>query len=782
MKELIFGFVSAILFIVFTFFSITLANSNNLKLPFFTSSNGLVYNLVDEYKDYWGRKINLLDLKSIDKPKQFKNPIEIRIQNESEAPETKSVVLVNYSIWDILSLFKYDLALSFIYTIVAISFFLATRDLLIFCFFLNIGLWNYSNVFLLAFQKSIYLNYFSLYIGAFLIYHLNYRLRGKEILSRWVLPQILIASVVGIVANQDIFLLERIETFGYLMVSFFCLVSLLFNLSDLIRFKPEGELKLKKIALIIALLLYLSINISIGFLNGYPIFTISRWLLFILNIFFIILFYYGAYRYTFLTSFVIFTPTLVILLLVVFWSLVYIIIILISYYLFTESHFKERWFMNLMYLFIFSNYLMSSKLKFKKIIDKWFYERNEKLRKGIDEISQLISSPISMRKTILNLYIIVMRTLNVKLVTFILPGDQFPKTDLRNINFIRLPVNSEIWQYFRTQKRVTVTSHFEYGIGLRETLYKFLRDLGAQMAFPILTRQEGEKEVRALIIIGERIDNRFFNIGELKFMNEVTRTASMMLENYSLLENEIQKRRILRDLHSASIVDNTLRTLPPNEISGIDCAYLLQPAVGVSGDMLDIIPLQKEKILILMGDVAGHGLGTGFLVAALKGIIRDSIKIGLELKDIFEEINSFFRARYKGTEFITMLGGILDISEREFTFINAGHLSLIEQPLDGVPILHSKTQRVLGILETKYEYQSLKLKPGSKMFLFSDGITETFNGRGEVYGEESLVEFLAKNQTMSAANLVKALELDINLFREGADLTDDISFVAISLG
>jgi protein phosphatase len=301
-----------------------------------------------------------------------------------------------------------------------------------------------------------------------------------------------------------------------------------------------------------------------------------------------------------------------------------------------------------------------------------------------------------------------------------------------------------------------------------------------QLAFPAYDSTNNKKNIRAMILFGEKSNKNYFSIGELKFINEVVKISGMLLENYSLLENEIQKRKIVRDIQTASIVDNTLRILPPNEIEGIEYGYYSKPAVGISGDYLDIIPISPTKVIILLGDVAGHGLGTGFLVSAIKGIVREHLRNGTSLEGLFREINSFFRARYKGNEFMTLLGGILDSKEHSFKFVNAGHLSLIEQRTDGQIKLHSKTQRVLGILETDYVSQELIAVPGTKLFLFSDGITESFSERDEIFGEESLVDFLKFHAGKSVKDLPALLEDHLVLFRGSKEQIDDITFIGLS--
>ncbi len=762
-----------------------MVDANRLRLPFFYYPSGLITNIGIQSQDVWGEKANPTDLSNFEKLDRIEatEKYSIRILDKFGNYKERLFTPIQYKKWETLYYFSYDLFLSFLYLITAVYLFFATRDTLILFFFLNLSLLVFANTFLLAFNSMISLYYFSIYAAAFQFYHLIYRLRGNEIQSKWLLPQFLIAVVVGIVANQkgqDLYLLERLAAFGYVLTILFGMISVFLNLWDVISSKTTGEALLKKSSLILSIIIYLSLPICIVLFNGNPIFGMPRYVFFYVNIAFLFCFFYGTYRYSLATSFIIFTPTLVNFFLVSFWSLFYVALNILSDFLLPESYISEAWFSNILFLFLFAIYLIPSKLQIKQWIDYWFFEKNVHLRDAIESITALLSAPISMRKTILAMNRIISQTLNIENVTFLIPGEQFPTSDLRNINFIRIDANSEIWGYFKNQLRVTVSSHLEYGLGLRESLYKFLTDLGVQLAFPLKNFNTDKPEVRAMILFGEKRNKRYFTIGELKFINETTRICSMVLENYILLEDEIQKRKILRDIQTASIVDNTLRIIPPSEIKGIEYSYIVRPAVGISGDYLDIIPQSSDSVVIILGDVAGHGLGTGFLVSAIKGLVRENLKAGSGLEQIFKEINAFFQARYKGNEFMTLLGGNLDAKAKTFNYVNAGHLSLLELKPSGELVSHSKTQRVLGILDTNYQIQELELSFGTRLFLYSDGITETFGVNGEAFGEESLNDFILETKDKHLKDIPLMLEERLNIFRGSNEPTDDITFIALS--
>ncbi|TGM35895.1 PP2C family protein-serine/threonine phosphatase [Leptospira biflexa] len=785
MRELAITILSSLLFFLILFFSVIGVQNSSKRLPFYHYPSGLIVNIGEENKSHWGNSILTSDLEKFDSIQDFSdiNSYRLNIQSSNGTIYQEDFKLKNVRKTDVLGVFFSDLFLAFFSLAIAVYFYYSTRDALIFGFFFNFGLIILSNVFVLAFKNSIFLFILTLYLGSFLQYHLIYRLRGKEINSKWLLPQVLISFIMAMIASQeryDMILIERIAIVAHAITVLFGSINIIANVFELIRSKPQGEALLKRLVLVFSIILYVALPSSILFFDGYPWFYVHRSFFIFTYLLFILSFFYGTYRYTFVPSFVIFTPSIVTLILVGIILGTYIGSIFVLDYILPIRYLKDRWVFNFIFLFLVTAYLIPLKLKVKELFDYWFFEKNHKLSAGINKITALLSSPLSMRKTILTINRTVKETVNVSNLIILIPGDQFANTDLRNIDFMRISPQSEIWNYFKSTDRVTVTSHLEYGIGLRETLYNFLKGLQVQLAFPAYDSSSNKKNIQAMILIGEKLDKKYFSIGELKFINEVVKISGMLLENYSLLEDEIQKRKIVRDIQTASIVDNTLRLILPSEVKGFDYGYISKPAVGISGDYLDIIPVSNTKMIVLLGDVAGHGLGTGFLVSAIKGIVREQLRNGTSLEGLFREINSFFRARYKGNEFMTLLGGIFDSTENVFKYVNAGHLSLIEMRADGQIKLHSKTQRVLGILETDYHVQELKLLPGTKLFLYSDGISEAFSERDEIFGEDTLIDFLHYNADKSVKELPPLLDIRMTQFRGNREQSDDITFIGLS--
>ncbi|EMO60393.1 stage II sporulation protein E [Leptospira borgpetersenii serovar Pomona str. 200901868] len=170
-------------------------------------------------------------------------------------------------------------------------------------------------------------------------------------------------------------------------------------------------------------------------------------------------------------------------------------------------------------------------------------------------------------------------------------------------------------------------------------------------------------------------------------------------------------------------------------------------------------------MLLALGDVSGHGLGTGYLVSAIRGIIQNQIRKKSDLSTIFKVINSFLIERYRGSEFMTFICGEYNSQEETFEYINAGHSSPICIRKDGKIELRAETQRVLGVLPTEYKRLTIPIHPGDKLILFTDGVTETFNDNEEIFGDENFLNLLKNNHQLNPQDLTDLVLKTIQDFR-----------------
>jgi protein phosphatase len=267
------------------------------------------------------------------------------------------------------------------------------------------------------------------------------------------------------------------------------------------------------------------------------------------------------------------------------------------------------------------------------------------------------------------------------------------------------------------------------------------------------------RKVSSVFLIGEKKNNKNFSLGELKFIKEVTRLADLIIQNYLLLLSEVEKKKMERDLITVQIMQKTVNPLvfDSERIEDLEFGYISIPAVGISGDYMDFIKTPDNRLWIFLGDVSGHGVGSGFLVSAIKALVQDQILQGLDLQKIFANLNTFLLERYAGNEFMSLFAGIYDPRTSIFEYINAGHISPVVFRGSDYRFKLRGGDRLLGVLPTTFSPEKVQFSKKDRLFLYSDGVTETFNSAEKIYGEPRLLDFIKNNYSLESDEMVKSI-------------------------
>lgn len=254
------------------------------------------------------------------------------------------------------------------------------------------------------------------------------------------------------------------------------------------------------------------------------------------------------------------------------------------------------------------------------------------------------------------------------------------------------------------------------------------------------------------------------------------------IENLTAVTAE--KERIGAELSVATQIqaDMLPRIFPAfPERPEIDIYATMNPAKEVGGDFYDFFMVDERHLAIVMADVSGKGVPAALFMVIGKTLIKDHTKPGADLGDVFSEVNELLCESNNEGLFITAFEGVLDLLTGEFCFVNAGH----EMPyisMAGAAYAPYKVRPgfvLAGMEGIRYKAGSIKLSPGDKVFLYTDGVTEATNGDNELYGRQRLDDILTKNTRMSATELLPAVKAEIDAFVGEAPQFDDITMLCM---
>lgn len=207
----------------------------------------------------------------------------------------------------------------------------------------------------------------------------------------------------------------------------------------------------------------------------------------------------------------------------------------------------------------------------------------------------------------------------------------------------------------------------------------------------------------------------------------------------------------------------------------------MAPAREVGGDFYDFFMVDERHLAIVIADVSGKGVPAALFMVIGKTLIKDHTRPGISLEDVFSQVNDLLCDSNHEGMFITAFEGVLDLVSGEFCFVNAGH----EVPFisrEGKPFESYKIQPgfvLAGMENMKYQYGSIRLAPGDKIFQYTDGVTEATNREKELYGMVRLENVLKRNTEKSPEELLSVVREDIDAFVGSAPQFDDITMLCV---
>ncbi len=256
---------------------------------------------------------------------------------------------------------------------------------------------------------------------------------------------------------------------------------------------------------------------------------------------------------------------------------------------------------------------------------------------------------------------------------------------------------------------------------------------------------------------------------EIEFCLNAVRT----LLNYRLFSESVKS-----ELEQAvQIQKSLLPTTSPN-IDGFQISGYSQPAVLVGGDFFDYFQFDEEEFGFYLGDASGHGIPAALMARDAVTGLRMGLEKQMKTVHILKSLNSVIYKSVYSTRFISLFIGEINTNGNLF-YINAGHPSPILLCGDEVHQLNS-TGLVIGALpEIKLKQTYLNITPGSTLILFSDGILERQNKKGENFGISRLEEIALLNRDKSSHEIMEAIFLAADDFGESSKWEDDATVLVI---
>jgi serine phosphatase RsbU (regulator of sigma subunit) len=253
-----------------------------------------------------------------------------------------------------------------------------------------------------------------------------------------------------------------------------------------------------------------------------------------------------------------------------------------------------------------------------------------------------------------------------------------------------------------------------------------------------------------------------------------------------LIRSRLRLERMQRDVMAKEMADARqiqLKWLPKEQCKaqGLEIAALNTPATHISGDFYNWFDLPDGRIVVTIGDVTGHGMAAAFLMASSQLLIRSIMPRVPDPGTCLTEVNQQMCMQTFNGQFVTLLILVLDPCTGTMELATAGH----QAPLIGAggdfAELPVEPDLVLGVeRDTTYRTQRFDLPAGAHLVLYTDGAIDAQSPEGTRFSTEGLAASL-HGRYESAASVVDAVRSAVDEFRQGRDLADDLTVVAIQL-
>jgi serine phosphatase RsbU (regulator of sigma subunit) len=255
-------------------------------------------------------------------------------------------------------------------------------------------------------------------------------------------------------------------------------------------------------------------------------------------------------------------------------------------------------------------------------------------------------------------------------------------------------------------------------------------------------------------------------------------TQQIEAQRNALAEKLEAERRAAQELEIAKQIQTRLfpQTLPA--LRTLDYAGICIQAREVGGDYYDFLNLGRQRLGLVIGDISGKGIAAALLMAHLQANLRSQCAIAWDQPQrLLRSVNQLFCENTPDNAYATFFFSEYDDKRRLLRYSNCGHLSGLLLRRDKTLERLDSTGTVLGLFsEWDCSIAECEIFSGDALVLYTDGVTESFNGAGEEFGEERLVEALRRNHGLTSEALVRSIVEEVQDF-SSHQLHDDITLM-----
>lgn len=264
-----------------------------------------------------------------------------------------------------------------------------------------------------------------------------------------------------------------------------------------------------------------------------------------------------------------------------------------------------------------------------------------------------------------------------------------------------------------------------------------------------------------------------FTEGQIRLLQSLCKHIAVAIRNAQLFVHERQQReRMSREAQEARAIQQALLPKASPYIQGFSISGFSVPAGEVGGDWYDFIPFDDGCWGLVLADVSGKGTAAALLMSATRAMLRSLTTTCASPGKTLSKLNRLMIEDFPSGRFVTLIYAVLDPANRTLKFASAGHLPPLLVEGETARYLETESGTPLGLSKSSFSETEIHLGEGSRLVLYSDGITEAAGLSDEEYGAARLRDHVLQ-QNASGESILADVRRHVN----GAGLQDDATVI-----
>lgn len=415
-------------------------------------------------------------------------------------------------------------------------------------------------------------------------------------------------------------------------------------------------------------------------------------------------------------------------------------------------------------------------------------EKNKRLRRAVDELSTLnelslaISGSVDSEKIMRTIISRSIRSIGAEQGDITLvddsqtdPGKTLVRSMVSSKNRAPLHLNQNLLGWIQINKKPLLINDPDNDSRFQNVQWE--ESIQSILSAPLMARSK----LIGILTLYNKKDEEKFTEQDQRLLSIIASQSAQVVENARLHEEEQALKKMKREVELAAKIQKQLLPDEQPDIKQYSLCGRNVTARSVGGDYYDFIQLDGSRWAICLGDVSGKGLPASLLMSNLQAILRGQVTYQPSPGILLRNAN---RQLYQSTDmekFVTLFLGILNVDSHTLQYSSGGH----EYPF----LIHSFTSHKrlktggipVGVLENQeYEEETVEIKPGDKLVIYSDGITDSRNSNDEEFGEARLEQLLMEKANKSSQQLMDSIFNASLKHSKESELFDDMTMVVLT--